>query len=365
MNNKIANLLKSYIAELEWSDKLSGLVQTAHIRVKNGEDVSEKSYPVSCDISADACVKGAYQDLAPDSKKKSVIYFEDKGVSFVERIGNRMKFDASLRLVCWLNHSLIQGGICDPDTIGCGSTGDYVIDVIKALPTTPIKTDDFISIQITGISQAERDVSIFSKYSYNEVATQYLMFPYDYFALDLNISFTVPCVSAPYVAPAYHFTDWFLPSADLLSAMYDNLKVFAVGDFADDWYFSSTENGATGCYTIYFLDGAGSMYPKSDIARVRACRSFTTTDVYALRDEGPAGGMICHIVDNGGNWTYYEAAPSDQSEGVQWSNIVDVSVGLVDPDQYLVGAGQANTTAIINQPGHITSAAKLCDELIV
>jgi hypothetical protein len=365
MNNKIANLIKSYVDDLEWSDKIAGLVQTANIRVKNGEDVSDKSYPVSCDISADACIKGAYQDLAPDSKKKSVIYFEDKGVSFVEKIGNRLKFDSTLRLVCWLNHSLIQGGICDPDTIGCGSTGDYVIDVIKSLPTSPIQTDDFISIQITGISQAERDVSIFSKYSYNEVATQYLMFPFDYFALDLTISFVVPCVKAPYVVPDVQYNDWFLPSADLVSYMWENVKEFGVGGFANDYYQTSVELGAFQNWAVNFADGSGAAILKSVPARVRACRSFTTTDVYALRDQGPAGGLICLVIDNGSNFTYYESAPSDQSSAAQWSNVIDVAVGLVSPGQYSESESQNNTTAIINQVGHITSAAKLCDELIV
>ena len=39
-----------------------------------------------------------------------------------------------------------------------------------------------------------------------------------------------------------------------------------------------------------------------------------------------------------------------------WSNVTDVLVGTSKTD------GQANTVAIINQPGHTSSAAKLCDE---
>lgn len=193
MNHKIASLLKGYLQPLTWKDKLAGLVQTANIRMKSGEDISPKSFPVSCDIDADTCTKGAYQDLAPDSKKKSILYFEDKGVSFVERSGNRLKFTSSLRLVGWLNLREIQGESCDSEVTGCGSVGDYVIEVIKALPTTPFSTADFVSIYITNISEAEQSVDIFSKYTYNENAVQYTMFPFQFFALDLTIDFVIPC----------------------------------------------------------------------------------------------------------------------------------------------------------------------------
>lgn len=186
MNNKIAKILKGYIKDLTWIDKISGLVQTVVVLVPNGKDSSvQKSYPVSCDITADACKKGAYQDLCPDSKKKSVLYFEDKGIQEIERYGNKIKFKAIIRLVAWLNLCLIS------DT--CGSSGDYVIDVIKALPKTPFSTPDFTGISIVLISQAERDVSIFSKYTYSETAVQYLLYPYDFFALDISIEFTIPC----------------------------------------------------------------------------------------------------------------------------------------------------------------------------
>jgi hypothetical protein len=188
MNNKVAKILKVYLQNLAWSDKIAGLVQTANIRIQGPNDtIINKSYPISCDITADQCKKGAYQDLAPDSKKMSVMYFEDRGVSFIERIGNRLKFQSSLRLIGWLNLCLISDS--------CGVSGDYVIDVIKALPSIPFTVPGFVSIFIDGISQVQRDVSIFGKYTYNEHATQYLMYPFDYFALDLLIEFTVPCVN--------------------------------------------------------------------------------------------------------------------------------------------------------------------------
>jgi len=51
-------------------------------------------------------------------------------------------------------------------------------------------------------------------------------------------------------------------------------------------------------------------------------------------------------------------APVDQAVGVPWSNVL---TGLVSTSE-LVGAGQANTNAIIAQAGHVTSAAKIADD---
>ena len=192
MNNKIAGLFKTYLETLSWADKVAGLVQTASIRTA---DSVTKTYPISCDVTADACIKGEYQALTPDSKKKSVMYFEDHGgVPFISRIGNTLKFSCKLRLIIWLNLKLIQEAECAGDATGCGSSGDYVIEAIKKFPAKPFKSADFISIYITNISQVERSVDIFSRYSYSEVATQYLMFPFDFAALDIDTEFTIPCI---------------------------------------------------------------------------------------------------------------------------------------------------------------------------
>jgi hypothetical protein len=89
---------------------------------------------------------------------------------------------------------------------------------------------------------------------------------------------------------------------------------------------------------------------------------------YYIGDTGPAGGIVFY--DRGRyttgltpNWRYMEAAPVDQGTTTQaWSNINNVLIGTTSK---AIGSGQANTLAIINQLGHLTSAAKLCDDLII
>src|SRR4030042_735424 len=194
MNHKIANILKGYVETLTWTDKIAGLVQTANVTEKSGDSKVTKSYPISCDLTEDECKKGHYQDLAPDSTKRSVVYFEDRGgVSFDRREGNRLHYKASLRLVAWLNLKLLKGDICGTSKENCGVSGDYVIDVIKILPAIPFDAGNFHGIYVHPPSQVERSVDIFGRYTYHEESTQYLMYPFDYFALDFDIGFWIAC----------------------------------------------------------------------------------------------------------------------------------------------------------------------------
>ena len=177
-------------------------------------------------------------------------------------------------------------------------------------------------------------------------------------SLDSGLTFSSE--GTPYSLSTY--SDWFLPSLDELQLMYDNLHVFTVGGFANLSYWSSTEYEVDpSAYLIDFADGytSASDNKSTDGARIRACRSFTSTEIYALRATGPADGLIFYIVDNGdATYTYYEAAPSDQGVST-WSNIET----LLGTTSSSVGEGQNNTNEIIAQSGHTNSAAKICNDL--
>jgi len=105
-------------------------------------------------------------------------------------------------------------------------------------------------------------------------------------------------------------------------------------------------------YTVTAADGTTKDYTVT-----------VTAHDYALRDTGPAGGLICYINANYATdgWHYLEAAPSDQSTSSTWSNITN----LIGTTGTAIGKGKANTAAIIGQAGHTASAAKLCDDLSI
>ena len=84
------------------------------------------------------------------------------------------------------------------------------------------------------------------------------------------------CISgAIYVAAEYsnnNKTDWHLPSRDELDQL--KSKKTAVGGFADDVYWSSTEGGGLGAWNQNFGNTNAGFNYKIDTSRVRPVRAF-------------------------------------------------------------------------------------------
>jgi hypothetical protein len=180
MNNKIANIIVSYLDDLDWIDKIAGLTQIARV-TKGGV---EKRFPISCDMAFDdACTKGCYDELMPNSQYSSIIFFEDGSFNFSRAEGNKLYYESRLRMVVWLNYKKLTGG--------CGSTSEYIISIIKALPVLPQNIGDMLRLSMTVMSQASRTSGIFGKYTFDEKNSQYLMIPFDYFALDIRTTFHI------------------------------------------------------------------------------------------------------------------------------------------------------------------------------
>jgi hypothetical protein len=107
--------------------------------------------------------------------------------------------------------------------------------------------------------------------------------------------------------------------------------------------------------TVRAIAVASGMNP-SDIAET----SYTVQ--FPIASVGPAGGTI--VYDKGNDtdgWQYIEAAPSDQSAGIQWAPST-AATGIQDTS---VGSGRTNTPAIVAAIGDGDYAAKLCDDFIV
>jgi len=151
----------------------------------------------------------------------------------------------------------------------------------------------------------------------------------------------------------YNINIWFLPSLDELIAMQDNLYDYGLGDFKTGRpYWSSSEQSATNALGKIMGFGAFTNSQKNNtVTYLRACRTFQSAE-YSLRDIGPGGGYIFYI--NG--TTCYEAAPVDIPTTF-WSNIDNTEIGTTGTS---IGTGYQNTLNIINQAGHISSAALNC-----
>lgn len=190
MTNDLAEILKGKISGLPFMDRITGLVKTLTIRDTQENGTSKvKSYPIACNVTANDCVSnGKYQDLVPSSKHKSVIYFEDTGGTQMTGIkGDLFNFRSTIRLVGWLN--LKKMGLTD-----CNWSSTAVLQVMRELSqlTQPANYHDkYLHLKMTGMSEAVKSVDIFRRYTYDEPVSQYLIYPYDYFAIDITIEFSV------------------------------------------------------------------------------------------------------------------------------------------------------------------------------
>jgi uncharacterized repeat protein (TIGR02543 family) len=86
------------------------------------------------------------------------------------------------------------------------------------------------------------------------------------------------------------------------------------------------------------------------------------TPLYALRDTGPAGGLIFYVKEGGysDGWMYLEAAPSDQSTGAPWGCYETLISGA---DGTAVGTGEQNTIDIEAGCTTAGTAADICANL--
>lgn len=179
----LGNILLQEIQSLPFIDKSAGIVRVINYKNKEG---SKQSFPVDCKINLDDCNKNKrYLDLCPDSKKKSVLYLEDGGVRFVSREGHKLKWTARIDLICWLNLPLL--GVSD----NCSYSDTAIMSIMAKLPYRPFNRMNFyqyVNIRVAG--ENSKNINPFSKYSYDETINQYLMYPYDFFSLPIEIDFT-------------------------------------------------------------------------------------------------------------------------------------------------------------------------------
>ncbi|MEP5610841.1 MAG: hypothetical protein ABJP45_01265 [Cyclobacteriaceae bacterium] len=129
------------------------------------------------------------------------------------------------------------------------------------------------------------------------------------------------------------------------------------GDFNSA--ISGLDPGTTYFVRAYATNSVGTAYGSET--------SFMTNVPPLAVGDDYEGGKIAYILESGdpgydANVQHgFIAAPSDQSEGIQWS-ITFTETGITDQT---LGAGQANTTAIVENQGAGSYAAQVCDDLVI
>lgn len=192
MTSDIANILKGYIDNVAFADRVAGLVKPVTVLDENDDGVkTRRTFPISCDITYNDCIKGKYKDLIPNKKYMSIMYFEDGGTRLIGEDPRDFKFTASLKLVGWLN--LLKMGKTD-----CSISGLAVAHILKALPLGYNNVGMYSRVRVMAVSQEVKSSAIFNKYTYKEETLQYLMYPYDYFAVNIEVQYNInkECIPA-------------------------------------------------------------------------------------------------------------------------------------------------------------------------
>ena len=183
MSTAIAEILRQRIEDLAIVDKSAGLVRAIPRSVQvNGRPIT-RYFPVGCNVSdPDSCTIQQIEDLVPSSNYASIIYFEDLGSTRrpVNIPGASAK-TVRLRLVAWMNLNKL-GPLC--------TTGDaFQREIERTINADRYDLNPYKAMTHRVVGSPIKSNSIFAKYNYDEVNRQYLNWPYDYFAIDIETNF--------------------------------------------------------------------------------------------------------------------------------------------------------------------------------
>jgi hypothetical protein len=186
MIDLIGTMLKDAIlaSGVAWLDKVGGIVKavTFTTRDSEGNDV-EKTIPATCNYNTADCNTPDYEDFTPNTDRKSILYFEDQGISYEDVNGRFTEGSADVRLVLWLNLPALG------DDSTCNISSEVVPELFAAIPDRLPNSSPLFNIRVRVTGESIKDAGIFSNYTYDEKDTQYLMHPYDFLALNLNVRF--------------------------------------------------------------------------------------------------------------------------------------------------------------------------------
>jgi hypothetical protein len=197
MINEIIKKINIELAALNFADLLGGIVKPITQNVKDRENnVTQKVYPVYMNENKGTCSVGDYLAMTPDSSKMSVMYWEDQGGTNTVDNVRSWNMVYNVRLVAWFNLKRINSALHDSDIL--------IPIICNAIPERVENFVPYTKIQVMLTGQETKSPAIFGAYTYDEAEKQYLIYPFDYFALNFRITFDIPksCVQDITINPA-------------------------------------------------------------------------------------------------------------------------------------------------------------------
>ena len=189
MIRKIADLIVSEISGLNFVERITGVVKELEVNKEGVIGV----YPTALNTST---LK--HDIFMPESRYKSVIFFEDNGVTSEGNDNRYNNYTANLRLIAWYNLPLINSAYRDGALL--------TQTLIYTIPDTLANSDYLTKICVDITNEQTKGKGVFGRYTFPEDKWQYLNYPYDYAAIDIDVKFSVPrnatCFDAVVIDPA-------------------------------------------------------------------------------------------------------------------------------------------------------------------
>lgn len=189
----ICEILKTCIEDesLSYVETIAGLVQVETVQKKASKtDLIQKKFPIYCPIKQE-CDPNKIDPLIPDCNRKSLFYFENNGNTILNDRDKRFfNYTSSIRLVGWLNPRKMGSNDCD---ISCLISAE----IMNILEKSTFNSGEILKIKIRPSALLVKDSKIFSKYLYGKKFYNLIEYPYDYFAIDLFVDFSInkDCIS--------------------------------------------------------------------------------------------------------------------------------------------------------------------------
>lgn len=185
MNRALSLILLNALGNLPYIDKKSGVVQVVEKAIATSGGSVLKKFP----FSSLATLKGVDQigklvDMTPESQFKGILYFEDKGINLGKPSASTNEYISDFRLVVWLNTK-----------IAGTSRGNAMSEIVfkltaERIPTIDTQVFKMVNVKVSNIPPVTP--AIFAEYDYDEAKSQYLIPPFDYFAIDISVSYRIP-----------------------------------------------------------------------------------------------------------------------------------------------------------------------------
>lgn len=201
MNKGIAYILMQKLTDIPYLQRFGGLVYTQEEEnVLYDEQTgvkTKKRYPVTNEycITKPGCgTTNGGLDMTPDSSYFGQVYFEDGGVNPIGREGRMHKYRSRLRMVVWLNTKMVVKKDGYDQLPGQSIALAVWNDITTRFATLEFTKQGYYQrFQVKPGNVPIQGATVFSAYTFDENANKYLMHPYEFFAIDLDVEY---CLNA-------------------------------------------------------------------------------------------------------------------------------------------------------------------------